>query len=90
MNELEWIYHMLTNARRVKVNITAEGDDLTNDPKHDKLGHHQKTFVFRARYRSTAKLIKVVARNEEEAVMKAAKRTDVKGCMELILQEERD
>ena len=73
------------------MNITAEGLDLTTEPNHDKLGRHQQhTFIFKARYRSTAKLIKVVARDEDEAVMKAAKRTDVKGCMELTLVGERE
>jgi hypothetical protein len=91
MNELEWIYHMLTHARREKVNITAEGLDLTNDDDRAILRNHQKhTFVFKASWGSTAKIIKVVAADESEAWEKAIKRRDIKGCTDLTLEEERD
>ena len=81
---------MLTHERREKVNITAEGLDLTNDPKHDKLRKSTKTFVFRASWGSTAKMIKVIAADESEAWEKAIKRRDIKGCLDLTLESERE
>ena len=95
MNSLEWIIEMLNHSRygerREKVNITAEGDDLTSTSNHDKLGHHQKhTFIFKASFRSTAVWIKVTAADEDEAWEKAVKRREVKGCTDLIFVEERD
>ena len=72
------------------MNITAEGDDLTNDPKHDKLGESNKhTFIFRASWASTAKFIKIEARTEDEAFDKAYHRRDIVGCIDLVLIRER-
>lgn len=47
------------------------------------------TYVFKASWRATAKLIKVQADNAEEAWEKAYKRKDILGCMDLTLIEER-
>ena len=82
--------HSRYGERREKVNITAEGLDLTNEPKSARLGKSNKTFIFKAAWGSTKKLIKVVASCESEAWEKAIKRRDIKGCTDLTLKEERD
>lgn len=50
----------------------------------------KRTFVFKCRWRGTALLIKLRAKNEEEAREMAAKRRDCIGCLDMILVEERD
>jgi len=42
--------------------------------------HKKHTYVFKAEFRSTALFIKVVARDEDEALIKAQNRREVKGC----------
>lgn len=49
----------------------------------------KQTFVFKASWPSTCKLIKVVASDEDVALIKAYKRRDVKGCLEIKLVRSR-
>ena len=47
---------------------------------------NMNTYVFAAIWRSTAKRIKVEAKNEEKAWAKAIKRKDIRGCESLRLE----
>jgi hypothetical protein len=49
------------------------------------------TYIIKAIWPATSKLLKVVAASKEEALDKAARRNDVKrkGCLKLVLQSER-
>ena len=44
-----------------------------------------KTYVFKAAWHATSKLLKVEAKDEVEAIKKVSKRKDLKGCSKVSL-----
>lgn len=82
VNRLE---HDLTTMGRGRTERTPRGRGLTTERSRDMLNKSKQQFVATARWRSTSKTFLVVARDEDEAQIKAERSKEARGCFQVTI-----